>query len=215
MKMALAKTIVMKFGGTSVEDARAFERVAEIVQSHDMARPIVVVSAMSGVTDALLVSARMAMGGEMDEAMLNLAEHFERHLRIARTLDEKEREEIETLIERARDEIADRLNALPLCELMRPRLQDMIVSFGEYLSAQLLAALLRRRGVPALYVDARRCIITDEEAGCATPLPKETEQQTRTTLCPHLEAGQVPVLGGFIGATLKGVTTTLGRGGSD
>lgn len=205
----------MKFGGTSVEDARAFERVAAIVQAHDMARPVVVVSAMSGVTDALLASAQMASSGETDAAMRNLAEHFERHLRIARGLSDKARPEIEALIERARREIADRLKMLPQCELMRPRLQDMIASSGEYLAASLLTALLRGRGVPAHYVDARLCIITDEEAGCAAPLSQETEQQTRATLCPLLDAGKVPVLGGFIGATLKGVTTTLGRGGSD
>src|SRR2546423_1926656 len=99
MKMALAKTIVMKFGGTSVEDARAFERVAEIIQSHAVARPIVVVSAMSGVTDALLASARMASCGETDAAMRHLEEHFERHLRVARGLSERVRPEIEALVE--------------------------------------------------------------------------------------------------------------------
>lgn len=216
MKMALTKTIVMKFGGTSVEDARAFKRVAEIVQSHDGARPVVVVSAMSGMTDALLASARMASHGETDAARRNLAEQFERHLRVAGGLSEQgARRELGTLIERTQHEIEERLKALPTCELMRPRLQDMIASCGEYLSASLLTAQLCERGLPAHYVDARRCIITDEEAGCATPLSKETERRTRATLCPLLEAGKIPVLGGFVGATLKGMTTTLGRGGSD
>jgi aspartate kinase len=205
----------MKFGGTSVEDVRAFQRVVEIVDSSGVARSIVVVSAMSGATDALLASVRMASLGQTEAAILNLAEHFERHLRIARGLSAKACTEIETLIEGARQRIADRLKTLPKCELMRPRLSDMIISSGEYLSANLLTVLLRERGVPAHYVDARLCIITNEEAGCAAPLEKETEQQTRATLRPLLEAGNVPVLGGFIGATIKGTTTTLGRGGSD
>src|SRR5215510_9599708 len=141
--MALNKTIVMKFGGTSVEDAQAFERVADIVKTHDLARPVVVVSAMSGVTDALLASVRIASDGDTYAAMQNLAEHFDRHLRIARGLGEQARAEIETLIDGARHEIADRLKTLFQCELMRPRLQDIVVSFGEYLSANLLTALLR------------------------------------------------------------------------
>lgn len=204
----------MKFGGTSVEDARAFDRVVTIVQSHDMVRPVVVVSAMSRVTDALLASTQMAGRGEAEAAIRNLEEHFERHLRVARGLSEASRTAIERLIERAQYEIAERLKMMTRCELMRPRLQDLVLSFGEYLSANLLTALLREREVPARYVDPRHCIVTDDVAGCASPL-KETEQQSRATLCPVLEAGNIPVLGGFIGATPQGVTTTLGRGGSD
>jgi aspartate kinase len=204
----------MKFGGTSVEDAPAFERVAAIVESQETMRPIVVVSAMSGMTDALLASVRYAKRGQTDAALRSLAEPFERHRRIARTLKQTFRLEIEALIDHAQEEIADRLTLLTY-ELMSPHLQDVIASFGEDLSANLLTMLLRTRGVQAHYVDARRCIITDEAAGCAAPLPKQTEQQTRATLGPLVQVGNVPVLGGFIGATLKGVTTTLGRGGSD
>jgi len=204
----------MKFGGTTVGDAFAFKRVVEIIQSHAVSPRIVVVSAMSGVTDALLTSAEMANRGETGAAIDNLNEHFERHLRVARGLDEKEYRELETLIDRTRREIADKLTQ-PLCDSMRPISQNMIAAYGEYLSANLLTALLRASGVPASYVDARSCIITDEEPNCASPLLEETEQHTRATLVPILKAGDVPVLGGFIGATLKGTTTTLGRGGSD
>jgi aspartate kinase len=204
----------MKFGGTTVGDALAFKRVAEIVQSHAVSPRVVIVSAMSGVTDALLTSVEMANRGETDAAINNLSEHFERHLRVARDLDEEECRKVETLIDRTRREIADKL-ARPTCDSLRPIFRNTIVAFGEYLSAHLLTALLRASGVPAHYVDARSCIITDEEPGCAAPLLEETEQHTRVTLVPVLEAGSVPVLGGFIGATLKGTTTTLGRGGSD
>ena len=204
----------MKFGGTSVGDAFAFKRVAEIVQSHAISPRVVVVSAMSGVTDALLRSVEMAHRGETRAAIDNLNEHFERHLRVARGLDEKECRELETLIDRTRQEIAGKLTQ-PLCDSTRPIFQNMIAAFGEYLSATLLTALLRASGVPARFVDARSCLITDDEPSCASPLLEETEQQTRATLVPILKAGDVPVLGGFIGATLNGITTTLGRGGSD
>jgi aspartate kinase len=94
-------------------------------------------------------------------------------------------------------------------------LQDAIASFGERLSAALLAAILRRKGVAAREVDARSCIFTDQNHGCATPLAKETFQRTRAELHPLVEESEIPVLGGFIGSTVGGETTTLGRGGSD
>lgn len=212
--MGLTTTIVMKFGGTSVGDAFAFKRVAEIVQSQAMSPRVVVVSAMSGMTDALLMSVDMAHRGETGAAIENLNEHFERHLHVARGLDEKECRELETVIRQTRQEIADKLTQ-PLCDSTRPIFQNMIAAFGEYLSANLLTALLRAARVPARFVDARSCLITDEEPNCASPLLEETEQQTRATLLPILKAGNVPVLGGFIGATRNGITTTLGRGGSD
>jgi len=204
----------MKFGGTSVEDAPAFLRVADIVESHDMMRPIVVVSAMSGMTDALLASVQTAKRGETEAALRSLAEPFERHLRVASSLRDEFRLEFEERIDRAQQEIADRF-ALLSYELMCPHLLDLIASLGEDLSANLLTMLLRTNGIRARYVDARHCIITDDVAGAATPLLKQTEQQTRATLRPLVQAGKVPVLGGFIGSTLKGITTTLGRGGSD
>jgi aspartate kinase len=93
--------------------------------------------------------------------------------------------------------------------------QDAVVSFGEVLSSTLTAAVLNQRGVEARQVDARRCIITNDEHTCAAPLMRETFAHTQNELCPLLESGVVPVLGGFMGATTQGVTTTLGRGGSD
>ncbi|MEJ7618767.1 MAG: aspartate kinase [Pyrinomonadaceae bacterium] len=95
-----------------------------------------------------------------------------------------------------------------------PALQDVMVSYGERLAATLLAAVLRSRGTAARYVDARRCIITNEEHGRA-PLPERTGEGTRAQLVPLINEAIVPVLGGFIGTTPEGATTTLGRGGSD
>src|SRR2546429_1331525 len=95
-----------------------------------------------------------------------------------------------------------------------PPLQDEIVAYGEQLSSQLLAAVLRELGLAARQIDARRGIKTDESYGVASPLP-ESEQSTRNEVLPLLESTKIPVLGRFIGSTMSGVTTTLGRGGSD
>jgi len=190
-------SIVMKFGGTSVADAAAFENVARIVASEREAAPVVVVSAMSGVTDALL-------------AATNIEEVFERHRSVSRELLDDNKAFAERLS--SAEQQIDQLLKEPG---ERKALQDAVVSFGEILSSTLLAELLNQRGIEALPVDARRCIITDEEHTSAAPLMTETFAQSKSELLPVIESGVVPVLGGFIGATRRGVTTTLGRGGSD
>lgn len=205
----------MKFGGTSVEDARAFAGVARIVGARRGERPVVVVSAISRFTDALLESIETAAAGDADAALRSLEEHFERHTLVARTLAAGAREELFLEVEFARRELGELLRRVASDEEPRPPLQDSIVSYGECLSAKLLAALLSERTLPAAYVDARRCIITDDMHGSATPLNDETYEHTRRELSPLLAAGRVPVLGGYIGSTSDGRTTTLGRGGSD
>lgn len=187
----------MKFGGTSVADAAAFENVARIVASEREAAPVVVVSAMSGVTDALL-------------AATNIQEVFERHRSVSRELLDDNKAFAE-LLSSAEQQIGQLLKGLG----ERKLLQDAVVSFGEILSSALLAEVLNQRGVAARQVDARRCIITDEEHTSAAPLMTETFAHSKSELIPIIESGVVPVLGGFIGATKRGVTTTLGRGGSD
>jgi aspartate kinase len=206
----------MKFGGTSVEDARAFARVARIVGAHRDDRPVVVVSAMSRVTDALLASVETAAGGDADLALQSLEEHFERHALVARTLQAGARDEFFYELELARRGLAELFRRVASrTEQTRLPLQDQIVSYGESLLAKLLAAVLAERGMPAVYVDARRCIITNAEHGSAMPINEETYKHTRAELAPLLADGKLPVLGGFIGATSDGQTTTLGRGGSD
>jgi aspartate kinase len=206
----------MKFGGTSLEDTRAFERVREIVRAHMATHPIVVVSAMSRVTDGLLEAVGRAADGQADEAARFLDQHFERHLNVAHALlKEESRVAFEAAVDSAQREISELLRAVAARSMPRPVLQDIIVSYGERLSANLLAAVLSEAGLPALYVDARRCILTTDEHGRAEPLAEETARRTRAEIGPIVEAGNVPVLGGFIGASLDGMTTTLGRGGSD
>ena len=197
-------SIVMKFGGTSVADAAAFENVARIVASERESAPVVVVSAMSGVTDALLAATNIA----------SLQEVFERHRAVSRELLD-DNQTFADRLSSAEQQLAELLEAFAKRPSERKSLQDAVVSFGEIFSSALLATLLNQRGIEARQVDARRCIITDEEYTSAVPLMTETFARSKSELLPIIESGVVPVLGGFIGATTSGATTTLGRGGSD
>ncbi|MEN3327516.1 MAG: aspartate kinase [Acidobacteriota bacterium] len=193
----------MKFGGTSVADAAAIENVVRIVATERAAFPVVVVSALSGVTDALLTA-----------TPASVAAIFSRHLLTAeQLLGVSESERFVELVRSAETQVRALLQSQNSSN--RKAVQDSIVSFGEILSSHLVAAVLNQRGVEARQVDARRCIITDEEHTSAAPLLRECFKRTENELQAPVESGVVPVLGGFIGATLQGATTTLGRGGSD
>lgn len=211
------ETIVMKFGGTSVENADAFGRVAALVGRDAGARPVVVVSAMSRFTDALLAAFGRAEGGAHAEAAGSLEEHFERHMEVARTLlPGGEVEAMGAAIDEARRALGASLRHAAGHARPRALLQDSVVSYGEQLSSKLLAAVLRARGLAARQADARHCIVTDDEHGRATPLQEETERHTRAELGPLIAEGTIPVIGGFIASSAaSGETTTLGRGGSD
>jgi aspartate kinase len=197
--------LVMKFGGTSVADAAAFENVAHIVAAARDASPVVVVSAMSGVTDSLLAATTIE----------SLEETFSRHKAAAKELlPDGEAEKFVDEVHSAANRIAHLLEASQT-ESTHKATQDAVVSFGETLSSTLLAAVLNQRGLTAQQVDARRCIITNEEYTCAAPLITETFACCQKELRPFLEDNVVPVLGGFIASSISGATTTLGRGGSD
>lgn len=205
----------MKFGGTSVEDANAFRNVGVIVRSEIASQPVVIVSAIAGFTNTLLKSVERATGGDPRGAGRLLEPELARHTAIAaELLNPEARATFDKTLGAARTEIRQLHKIIAGHPVTQPPLQDEIVAFGEHLSSQLLAAVLRENGVAARYIDARRCIRTDENYGCATP-QKETAAETRRELEPILLASKVPVIGGFIGSTDKGVTTTLGRGGSD
>lgn len=223
------KTTVMKFGGTSVGDVEGFRRVANIIGEHIAARPVIVVSAMSGITDQLLACADVcAKSGNAREAVPLLADCITRHKHVAKELLsatraaaveqslEEAQVEIESFLIQAAD--LDELHKSATQESVRsalPALQDAVVAYGEQLSARLLTALLDEQSLAAHYVDARQLIITDANYGCAEPIEVETEQATRYVLEPLIAANTIPVFGGFIASTLDGSTTTLGRNGSD
>jgi aspartate kinase len=214
---------IMKFGGTSVEGATAFKNAARIVLDRQALRPVVIVSAMAGFTDALLECVQQTLNAEAQEAAAksieDLEKHFDRHLRVIDALLHEEARPMHALVDEARDQIAELLNRA-VAETGNDRkrrklFDDAIVSYGERLSAAMLAAVLRENKILSRDVDPRSCIITNDDYGCATPLMAETFRNTQEQLQPLLEASFVPVLGGFVGSTITGETTTLGRGGSD
>lgn len=208
--------VVLKFGGTSVEDEGALERLAEIVRAAAASRPVVVVSAIRGVTDALLQGTRLAREGAVGRGFSALEPQIGRYAALAaRLLPEPLAEEVDRMVSDAALEISDLLRVVGLHPGTLLPLQDEIVSYGERLSAALVSRVLASRGVPSRAVDARRCVVTTDDHTRAEPLPQLTAERTRAEVIPALEAGEVPVLGGFIGSAQSGATTTLGRGGSD
>jgi aspartate kinase len=207
---------IMKFGGTSVADANAFENVASIVASRIQTEPVVVVSAMSGVTDALLASTAIASEARVDDAIASLRSTFQRHIETSKQLlsvDTAQR--YAAHVDSAENQIEYFLKLINSQLAQFQAVQDAVLAFGETLSSLLLANVLQERGIDAIQVDARTCIITDDEYGSAAPLMGETFSTTQSTILPVVEREAIPVLGGFISSNKRGQTTTLGRGGSD
>jgi aspartate kinase len=214
--------IVMKFGGTSVGDAAAIRQVAEIVKSKLNRAPVVVVSAMTRVTDSLLRIARIATERRYEEAAGVIDELRQRHLETARELMAGAEvtggyslEWAERSIEYQFNELKGLARSVATLGELTPRSQDAIVSFGERLSSVIVTAAFAARGIPAELVDSRQFIVTDKQFTRAVPDMTATEQRARDVLLPVIESRCVPVAQGFIGSTVDGVTTTIGRGGSD
>lgn len=216
----------MKFGGTSVADQPAIERLIAIVRAERQAEaqreggdargPIVVVSALAGVTDRLLGVAAQAGAGDMEGAHASLTDLRARHLQVASVVnDAAQRQAIAAAIDREFDEVDRIVQALGVLREVSPRWLDTLAATGEIVSSQIIAAALTTHGLPATWVDARRAVVTDAEHTSAAPLFQETTAGLMTHADPALAAGRIPVIGGFVGATAGGVTTTLGRGGSD
>lgn len=207
--------IVMKFGGTSVESAAAIRRVCDIVRARLERRPVVVVSAMGRTTNRLLAMARLAASGRRDEALAECEAlrrfHHEEGLHAT---DPGERPALAGFLDEHFRELADLLQGLAVLGELTPRSLDAVASYGERLSAAVVAAALRGAGAAAEAVDSRRLIVTDRRFTQAAPLYSETYARLARVIPPIAQRALV-VLGGFIGATEDGVTTTLGRGGSD
>ena len=209
--------IVVKFGGTSVADAPAILRAIEIVRGRLDREPIVVVSALAGTTNALLALAEQASRGQLIGAVRAVEALRERHLAQAAVLagEGEDADELTTDLGAMFDELAHLAEALSVLGDLTPRSKDAIASMGERLSSQLVVAAMRRAGLPADHVDARDVMVTDDCFCRAEPLTELIAAAARDRLLPVVRRGRVPVLGGFIGATRGGITTTLGRGGSD
>lgn len=208
--------IVMKFGGTSVADAEAIRRVVGIVRSRAPERPIVVVSAFAGVTDALLRAGQLAAHGKLHAVMRNVDVLRRRAIEIATgLLEPTARLALLREVERDLDTLERLLGGVAAVGELSPRTNDAVAAFGEIISSKTIAAALASAGISSKWVDARECLITDGQHMRAVPLFEQTEAKLRANVAPIAQRSIVPVLGGFIAATVDGVTTTVGRGGSD
>jgi aspartate kinase len=209
--------IVVKFGGTSVGDAAAIERATDIVRGRLARQPLVVVSALAGTTNTLLSIAEQAEKGQLIGALRGVEGLRERHLAEASKLlgDQEAGADVAADLSAMFDELASLAEALSVLGHLTPRSLDAIASIGERLSSHLVVAVLSERGIPAQLVDAGDVMITDDHFTRAEPQPELIAEAAQRIVRPLLESGTTPVVGGFVGATSAGVTTTLGRGGSD
>ncbi len=216
--------IVMKFGGTSVGTTDSIAQVADIVaqkvaEQAQAARPgiIVVTSAMSGVTNVLINSARAAAEGDESPYRESRSQLLVKHQVVAGQLieDGVERANLGRLIDGRLHEYERLCRSIAVLGELTDRGLDVVSGLGERMSAPLLAAVLRAKGLHAEYVDAGELIITDNEFGNATPITEQTVSRCLNRLQPMVQSGVIPVITGFVGATESGIPTTLGRGGSD
>lgn len=218
--------IVMKFGGTSVADQPAIERLMSIVraarqaatqpESKDWRGPVVVVSALGGATDKFLAAATDAGRGDSQTAVTTLEHLRARHLEVAGLIGPSdERPAVDAFINEQFDELVRLAGALAVLRDVTPRWLDTIAGAGEIISSRIVAAALTAHGLAASWVDARRVIVTEDEHMAAPPMMKETAAALSAVVEPILADRRIAVMGGFVGSNRAGVTTTLGRGGSD
>jgi aspartate kinase len=209
--------IVMKFGGTSLAGAARIKQVGAIVRRFARSRPVVVVSAMAGVTDELIAVAEKSVTGLPREVGRRLDLLQRRHRREARLLglSDGSGSRLERGLETLFTELEGVCHGVLLLRELSRRSLDLISSFGERLSALIVTDHLRHLGLRAQYVDARDLIVTDESHGAAVVDFDTTNRNLRRALLPGVRNGTIPVVTGFIGRTRQGATTTLGRSGSD
>ena len=211
-------SVVMKFGGTSVADPDAITRLMGIVrqqQAKTKGAPLVVVSALSGVTDTLVAIAERAEGGEADRAAADVQALLERHLVVATGVTGESRNRLLAEVRAELQELSLLVHALSVLREVSPRSRDAVHAVGELVSSRIVAAACADHGIPSAWVDARAVLVTDAEHGAAAPDMAATCSRIGERVAPLLAEGKVVVLGGFIGATPSGITSTLGRGGSD
>jgi aspartate kinase len=206
--------IVMKFGGTSVESQEAINRVAGIVKQFESRRPVVVVSAMGKTTNKLLEIAREAAAGRREEALAIVNDIRSAHLSHGVALAGDAAGELEPLLQARFDWLQDLVRGLAVVGELSPRSSDAIASLGEQLSSLIVTFAFRSAGMLAEHVDSRDIIVTDDNFTHAQPVVDETNRRLREHVQPLAEKSVV-VMGGFIGSTVNGQTSTLGRGGSD
>jgi len=208
--------IVLKFGGSSVDSAESIARVAGIARGLLERRLVVVVSAMAKTTRRLLEAAEAAAAGDREGALAAFDEIETFHRRESQgVVPPASRAALDAALDPFFNELRTQLDEIFSTRALTPRAADAVASCGELLASTILSFAFTHSGVDSAWVDCRRVIVTDHDFTRARPLYGPTDARLRETLLPLLRAGRVPVLGGYVGATLQGVTTTLGKEGSD
>ncbi len=210
--------IVIKFGGTSVGDADRVANAIDIVAEQQHQQPIVVVSALAGVTNDLVAASEAARESDIDRVNSIIAKVRQRHEDVAMRLVQQKYDFFESFIrqlDKQIEQIHTILKGIALLGEITPRAKDKVTAIGEKLSSVLFAYSMMMRAVPGEHVDSEEVVITDDRFGEASPLMEETRAAAHRVLLPLAERKLIPVMGGFIGRTRDGATTTLGRGGSD
>ncbi|HEV7704812.1 MAG TPA: aspartate kinase [Gemmatimonadaceae bacterium] len=208
---------VHKFGGASLADATAVKHAVALIVRHRAEPTVVVLSAMAGVTDALLDIAKRAVAGDVVGALRESARLRARHVDVARSVlrGASQRAEVVRAIDDSFRELDTLVRGLDAVRELTARTTDLIVARGERLSATLVAAALRAERVKGRYVDATRVIHTDDSFQSATPDLAATDRAARAVIRPLLARGEIAIVPGFLGVSPDGAVTTLGRGGSD
>lgn len=209
--------LTMKFGGTSVGDVPRLQEVVSIVRQFLGEQPVVVASAMGGLTNALLDTAQKAVERRTGEVNNAVASIQDRHLKIANTLvqDYPRRAALIAAQQEMIDDLSNYYQGVALLRELSPRSLDAIAAFGELLSCRQIAAILEDSGIPAQFVDARTLVRTDDQFGEANIDFAVTNPALHAALVPLVQQGIVPVVTGFVASNAEGITTTVGRSGSD
>jgi aspartate kinase len=213
-----ARVIVIKFGGTSVGDADRVANAIDIVAARQHLQPVIVVSALSGVTNDLVAASEAACAQKPAEVAEIIGRVRARHEEVALRLVQQKMDFFETFIrqlDKQIEEIDTILRGIALLGEITLRARDKVMSIGEKLSSVLFAYTMMMRALPGEHVHSEDVIVTDDKFCGANPLMDRTRVHAQRVLLPLLERNRIPVMGGFIGRTEAGATTTLGRNGSD
>jgi len=210
--------IVIKFGGTSVGDADRVANAIDIVAARREEQPIVVVSALAGVTNDLVAATEAAKASDSERVNQLVEAIRQRHEDVAMRLVQQKSDFFESFLKQLQKQTAQIhtiLESIALLGEITARGKDKVVAIGEKLSSVLFAYSMMMRALPGELVDSEEVVITDARFGEASPLMDRTAEAARRVLLPLVERNIIPVMGGFVGRTVDGATTTLGRGGSD
>ncbi|HEX4964053.1 MAG TPA: aspartate kinase [Thermoanaerobaculia bacterium] len=208
--------IVMKFGGSSVDTAEAIARVEEIIRGRLELRPVVIISAMAKTTRNLLEGAAAAAAGEAGvvHSLFDQVELYHRREAYA-VVPPAGRPALDAMLDPWFNALRTLLDEITAARSLSPRAADAVAGYGELLASAILSFALSHAGIDSSWVDCRRVMVTDDDFTRARPLYGPTDARLRSSLLPLLRQGTVPVVGGYVGATLQGVPTTLGKEGSD